>query len=135
MTRTTTAASTALFGLDIAGELHSAIAGAGGVTPATLIKRASRQRATAEPSNGTRVVEERISCRAIREEGGTEGKRTATISLLGASIVSGGARVVPELGDAIEILGERWEVTGAPAVDPVTAIYDCPCARAGQGAR
>lgn len=135
MTRTTTAASTSLFGLDIAGELAGAIADAGGVLAATLIKRTSRARATADLTNGTRITEERISCRAIRDEAGASGKRTATISLLGATILQDGARVVPEIGDAIEVLSERWEVTDAPTVDPATAIYDCPCARAGQGAR
>lgn len=135
MTRTTSNASTALFGLDIAGELAGAIADAGGVLAASLIKRTSRARATADLTNGTRIAEASIACRAIRDEAGASGKRTATISLLGATILQDGARVVPEIGDAIEILDERWEITGAPVVDAATAIYDCPCARAGQGAR
>lgn len=135
MTRTTTSASTALFGLDIAGELAGAITSAGGVTAAVLIKRTSRVRATADVTSGTRQTEQSIPCQAIRDEGGEAGKRTASIAILGATALLDGARVAPELGDAITILGEQWEVVGAPTVDAATAIYDCPCARVGQGSR
>jgi hypothetical protein len=128
--RSTTPASTKLFGIDIAGAVSSAIAGAGGVTPAVLIKRGPRVRATADPANGTRSTDTRIACRGIDER--RDGAHAVT--LLGASIVYQGARVVPEVGDAIEIGGYQVEV-GAVEVDPAAAAYTCTAAGAVRGQR
>ncbi len=128
--RTTTPASTKLFGIDIAGTLSSAISSAGGVTPATLIKRGPRVRATADPANGTRSTDTRIACRGIDER--KDGAHTVT--LLGASIVYQGARVVPEVGDAIEIGGYQVEV-GTVEVDPAAAAYTCTAAGAARSQR
>jgi hypothetical protein len=107
MTRTTTPASTKLFGLDIAGTAAGAIASAGGVTPAVLISRGPRVRATASPADGTRSIATRIACRAISSSRDADGQRLASVTLLGATILSAGARVVPEAGDEIRraILG------------------------------
>lgn len=128
--RSTTPASTKLFGLDIAGAVASAVASAGGVTPAVLIKRGPRVRATADPANGTRSTDTRIACRGIDER--KDGAHTVT--LLGASIVYQGARIVPEVGDAIEIGGYQVEV-GAVEVDPAAAAYTCTAAGAVRGQR
>lgn len=127
MTRTTTPASTKLFGLDIAGTVATAIAGAGGVTPAVLIKRGPRVRATADPAGGTRSTDTRIPCRAIVDSKDADGQRAASITLLGATILLAGARVIPEAGDAIEIRGETFEVGGVE-VDPAAATYTCTSA-------
>lgn len=128
--RSTTPASTKLFGLDLAGTVSSAITGAGGVTPAVLIKRGPRVRATADPANGTRSTDTRIPCQSIdeRKDGGH------AVTLLGASIVYQGARVVPEVGDAIEIRGATVEV-GAVEVDPACAAYTCTAAGAVRSQR
>lgn len=126
--RSTTPASAKLFGLDIAGTVSSAIAGAGGVTPAVLIKRGPRVRATADPANGTRSTETRIPCKAIASTRDADGKRLAEVTLLGASIVYQGARIVPEVGDAIEIRGEQLEIGAVPEVDPAAATYTCAAA-------
>lgn len=123
--RTTTPGSTLLFGLDIAGTVADAIGAAGGVTPAVLIKRGPRARATADPANGTRSTDTRIACRGIDER--KDGAHTVT--LLGASIVYQGARIVPEVGDAIEIGGYQVEV-GSVEVDPAAAAYTCTTAGA-----
>lgn len=123
--RTTTPGSTLLFGLDIAGTVADAIGAAGGVTPAVLIKRGPRARATADPANGTRSTDTRIPCQAIVDGSDAE----AAVTLLGASIVYQGARVVPEVGDAIEIGGYQVEV-GSVEVDPAAAAYTCTTAGA-----
>ena len=128
--RTTTPGSTLLFGLDIAGTVANAIGSAGGVTPAVLIKRGPRVRATADPASGTRSTDTRIPCQAIdeREDGGH------AVTLIGASIVYQGARVVPEVGDAIELRGYQLEV-GAVEVDPAAAAYTCAAAGAARSQR
>lgn len=126
--RATTPASTKLFGIDIAGTVSSAIASAGGVTPAVLIKRGPRVRATADPANGTRSTDTRIPCQAIVDGSDAE----AVITLLGASIVYQGARIVPEAGDAIEVRGRTMEIGERPEADPAAATYTCRAAGAAR---
>lgn len=123
--RTTTPASTKLFGIDIAGTLSSAISSAGGVTPAVLIKRTPGSRTSGSPAAGTNATEIRIPCQAIDER--KDGAHAVT--LLGASIVYQGARIVPEVGDAIEVRGATVEV-GAVEADPACAAYTCTAAGA-----
>ena len=72
----------------------------------------------------------RIACRGIDER--KDGAHTVT--LLGASIVYQGARVVPEVGDAIEIGGYQVEV-GTVEVDPAAAAYTCTAAGAARSQR
>jgi protein involved in polysaccharide export with SLBB domain len=126
--RTTTPGSTLLFGLDIAGTVADAIGAAGGVTPAVLIKRGPRARATADPANGTRSTDTRIPCQAIVDGSDAE----AAVTLLGASIVYQGARVVPEAGDAIEVRGRTMEIGERPEADPAAATYTCRAAGAAR---
>lgn len=126
--RTTTPASTKLFGLDIAGTLSSAISSAGGVTPAVLIKRTPGTRTSGNPAAGTNATEIRIPCQAIVDGSDAE----AAITLLGASIVYQGARVVPEAGDAIEVRGRTLEISERPEADPAAATYTCRAAGAAR---
>lgn len=126
--RTTTAASTRLFGLDIAGTLSSAISSAGGVTPAVLIKRTPGTRTSGNPAAGTNATEIRIPCQAIVDGSDAE----AAITLLGASIVYQGVRVVPEAGDAIEVRGRTMEIGERPEADPAAATYTCRAAGAAR---
>lgn len=126
--RTTTAASTRLFGLDIAGTLSSAISSAGGVTPAVLIKRTPGTRTSGSPAAGTNATEIRIPCQAIVDGSDAE----AAITLLGASIVYQGVRVVPEAGDAIEVRGRTMEIGERPEADPAAATYTCRAAGAAR---
>ena len=126
--RTTTPASTRLFGLDIAGTLSSAISSAGGVTSAVLIKRTPGTRTSGNPAAGTNATEIRIPCQAIVDGSDAE----AAITLLGASIVYQGARVVPEAGDAIEVRGRTMEIGERPEADPAAAAYTCRAAGAAR---
>lgn len=126
--RTTTPASTRLFGLDIAGTVSSAVAAAGGVTPATLIKRTPGTRTSGNPAAGTNATEIRIPCQAIVDGSDAE----AVITLLGASIIYQGARVVPEAGDAIEVRGRTMEIGERPEADPAAATYTCKAAGAAR---
>ena len=126
--RTTTPASTKLFGIDIAGTLSSAISSAGGVTSAVLIKRTPGTRTSGNPAAGTNATEIRIPCQAIVDGSDAE----AAITLLGASIVYQGARVVPEAGDAIEVRGRTLEIGERPEADPAAATYTCRAAGAAR---
>ena len=129
--RTTTPASTRLFGLDIAGTLSSAISSAGGVTSAVLIKRTPGTRTSGNPAAGTNATEIRIPCQAIVDGGGA-GAAITLITLLGASIIYQGARVVPEAGDAIEVRGRTMEIGERPEADPAAATYTCRAAGAAR---
>ena len=129
--RSTTPASTKLFGIDVAGTVAGAIASAGGVTPATLIKRGPRERQTADPAAGTRATETRVECQAVAGAEVRDGQRIVEATLLGASIVYAGTRVVPEAGDAIEIRGQQFEI-GPIEEDPAAATYTV---KAAAGAR
>lgn len=123
MTRTTTAASTKIAGLDLAGIVDRETQRAGLGMAATLHRRASRVVATADPAGGTRPIETEIPCRGIRSEVAKPGMRIVTVTLFGASIIDGGVRVIPETGDAVTIRGERFEITGPIEDDPAAATY------------
>lgn len=135
MSRTTTAASTKIAGLDLAGIVDREMQRAGLGMPATLHRRASRVVATADPAGGTRAIETAIPCRGIRDEAAKAGVRTVTVTLFGASIVADGARVIPEVGDAVTIRGERLEIVGPIEDDPAAATYTFAATVPGAGAR
>ena len=61
--------------------------------------------------------------------------RTVTVTLFGASIVADGARVIPEVGDAVTIRGERLEIVGPIEDDPAAATYTFAATVPGAGAR
>lgn len=123
-----------LFGIDLGTELAGAIDSAGGVTPATVTKRASRDRATSDTAGGTRALGTDYPCRVIVEETpGEAGKRMAEVTILAATLVdSAGDRIPPEFGDAITVFGEAWEIIAAPSGSAV-ATWACKVARTGRG--
>lgn len=123
-----------LFGIDLGAELASAIDSAGGVTPATLTKRATRDRATSDTAGGTRALGTAYPCRVIVEETpGEAGKRMAEVTILAATLVdSAGDRIPPEFGDAITVFGEAWEIIAAPSGSAV-ATWTCKVSRTGRG--
>lgn len=135
MSRTTTAASTKIAGLDMAGLIDRETKRAGLGMPATLHRRASRVVATADPAGGTRPIETEIPCRGIRSEVAKPGVRVVTVTLFGASIVLAGERVIPEVGDAVTIRGERLEIVGPIEDDPAAATYTFTATVPGAGAR
>ena len=123
-----------LFGIDLGAELASAIDSAGGVTLATLTKRVTRDRATADTAGGTRALGTAYPCRVIVEETpGEAGKRMAEVTILAATLVdSAGDRIPPEFGDAITVFGEAWEIIAAPSGSAV-ATWTCKVSRTGRG--
>ena len=132
--RTTTSADSMIAGIDLAKTLADALKGAQVPRPATLIKREPRERATGNTAGGTRSRVTEIPCSGIREETAKPGKREVTVTLLGATILLDGARVVPVPGDAVTIRGETFEII-AVEDDPVAAAYVCTCSAAGPGVR
>ena len=132
--RTTTSADSMLAGIDVAKALADALKGARVPKPATLLKREPRERATGNASGGTRSRVTEIPCSGIRDETASSGKREVTVTLLGATILLDGARVVPVPGDAVTIRGETFEII-AVEDDPVAAAYVCTCSAAGPGVR
>lgn len=124
-----------LFGIDLGAELASAIGSAGGATPVTLIKRASRDRATADTAGGTRAIGTSYECSAIvSETPGAAGRRGSEVSILAATLLdASGHRIPPEYGDAVLVRGESWEIVAAPSADPAAALWTCQVARTGRG--
>lgn len=132
--RTTTAASTMIGGIDLAGQLASGMAAAKVGEAASLVMRTSRQRETANLAGGTRTKETRVPCRGIRDEVAKDGARVVTVTLFGASIVLAGERVIPLQGDAVTIRGETFEIV-AVEDDPAAGAYVCTCSAIGTGPR
>ena len=122
-------------GLDLAAVVDRETSAAGLGMAATLHRRTSRVTATSEPASGTRPIETAIPCRGIRSEVAKPGVRVVTVTLFGASIVADGARVIPEVGDAVTIRGERLEIVGPIEDDPAAATYTFAATVPGAGAR
>lgn len=132
--RTTTAASTELFDIDIAGELADGMEDAGGLLDATLVKRPSGTRTAGAIAGGTNATSTSLPCKGSRKEVAADGKREVTVSLLGASILSGTDRVVPEPGDDVTVGGETFEIVEVKH-DRAAAMYTCICHAPGPGVR
>jgi len=113
-----------LFGLDLAGIVSGALQSAGGLTAIVLLKRTPREVETASPAHGSRSITTRIEGRGTFEGG--------KVLLLGASLVSAGARVVPEEGDAIEVAGVAYEINGPIEGDPAGASWSFAVAGPGR---
>lgn len=123
-----------LAGIDVAKVLADSLKAARVPQPATLLKREPRERATGDLAGGTRSRVTEIPCSGIRDESAKAGRRTATVVLLGATILLDGARVVPVPGDAVTIRGETFEIAEVED-DPTSAAYVCTCGTVGPGVR
>jgi hypothetical protein len=130
--RSTTAASTKLFGVDIAGEIGRALGPI--LQAATLTKYTTGSRTALSLAAGTNSTTTAITCRGFRDEKAEAGGRDVTVVLLGSTITNAGVRVVPEPGDTVTIQGETHAVT-AVEHDPAAATYTCTCGGAGPGMR
>lgn len=134
--RSTTAAGTRLFGIDIAGEVSSGIASAGGALDATLTKRTAGTRTALDLAGGTNPVQTAYACKGFRSESAGAGARVLTVRLLGATILNGTDRIVPEPGDLITIGGETRAISTEPGSvkhDAAAAVYTCTCGGPGPG--
>ena len=117
-----------LFGIDIAGLVNDAIAGAGGVLPATLHKRTPASRTAGSLTGGLNVTYVDHACRGFMErktsqammEGALVIRSGERVSILGASLPAG---VVPEAQDDVTIEGARYKVRGVRDRDPAAALY------------
>lgn len=122
-----------LFGIDIAAEVASGIAGAGGVLDATLIKVTPGARIGGNLAGGTNPTTTSHACKGFMEKqdqtsGGsfleiTPGNLTReerrTVYILGASIADG---AVPLGGDRVTIEGGTYQVVQVSR-DPAGAVY------------
>lgn len=116
-----------LFGVDIAGEIGSALGPE--LLAATLHKQSAGTRTPGSLTGGNNPTEVDYSARGIIEDydddriDGTvilQGDRR--ILLLGSTIASS---QVPSQGDAITIEGTRYEIVGPVKRDPAAASYVC----------
>ncbi len=117
-----------LFGLDIAGIVNSAIAGAGGVLSGTLIKTAPGTRTSGSLAGGTNPVETTHTFKGFIDKGSetrfagqlqtVDGE---VVSILGASLLNG---VVPEVNDKITIEGAEYELVRLLRRDPGAALFE-----------
>lgn len=121
-----------LFGIDLAATVAQGFRAAGGLTPIVLIKRTPREVATATPAHGSRSLTTRIEGRGTFEPADDNGAAGGTVLLLGAELVSAGARVVPEEGDAVEIAGAVYEIAGKIEGDPAGASWTFSVAGPGR---
>lgn len=132
--RKTTAATTRIGGLDLAGQIAAGMKAAKVGEAATLLKRTSRVPETGNIAGKTRVKETQIPCRGLRKEVMKNGQRVVTVSLFGASILIGSDRIVPVPGDAVTIRGETFQIE-AVKDDPAAAVYRCTTTTVGTGPR
>ena len=121
-----------LFGLDLAGIVAGALQSAGGLTEIVLLKRTPREVETASPAHGSRSITTRIEGSGTFEPADASGRAGGKVLLLGASLVSAGARVVPEEGDAVEIAGAVYEIAGKIEGDPAGASWTFAVAGPGR---
>lgn len=132
-----------LFGLDIAGIVSDALATAGGLPVATLIKVTPGTRTAGDLAGGTNATTARYPTTGIAEPGSdrdfsagagwqaTERAR-CTISLVGKALTDAG--VAPAVDDQIEIANaqgvvETWtiKVQDPDGRDPAAAMYVSIC--------
>lgn len=130
--RTTTPASTKVFGIDIAGTLSSAISSAGGVTPAVLIKRTPRHTHQRRPRGRNERDRDPHPCQAIVDGGGA-GAAITLITLLGASIISRARGSFPRPATRSRCAGDDGD-RRAPEADPAAAEHHLPGRGRGAGA-
>lgn len=121
-----------LFGLDLAGIVSGALQSAGGLTEIALLKRTPREVETALPAHGSRSITTRIEGRGTFEAADSGGRAGGKVLLLGASLVTAGARVAPEEGDAIEVAGVAYEIAGPIEGDPAGASWSFAVAGPGR---
>ena len=122
-----------LFGTDIARLLYDGILQSGGLLSATLIKTIIQR----DPADVLKnITTDRrypahgfIDNRSDEYRAGTlvrEGGQF--VSILGASLPSG---IIPRSGDAIEIEGQTFRISGVPQRDPAAALYRCAVVETG----
>lgn len=137
MARTTTAAGTRIFKRDLAGMIGRKLGP--NAMDATLTKRVKGTRTSGAQAAGTNPTTTAYTCKGFRSEEATPGGRTITARLLGATILSGTDRVVPEPGDLVTIGGETFEIAGDAAGkvkhDGASACYICVGSLPGPGRR
>lgn len=121
-----------LFGIDLAATVAQGLRSAGGLTEIVLLKRTPREVETASPAHGSRSITTRIAGRGTFEAADASGRAGGKVLLLGASLVSAGARVVPEEGDAIEVAGVAYEIDGPIEGDPAGASWSFAVAGPGR---
>lgn len=124
------AANLQIFGVDLAGEIASAFDGL--LFAATLVKYTAGTRTAGSLASGTNPTTTSYTCQGFRDETAELGKRKPVVTLLGATILSGSDRVVPEPGDRVTIQGETHAIVEVEH-DPAGATYTCTCAAAGPG--
>ena len=122
----------ALFGLDIAGIVSDAIAGAGNLRPATLVKVTPGTRTVGSLSTGTNPTQASYTTQGVFEpttKGDWNGsswdmtrREVGTVTLLGKPLTAAG--VVPEAGDLVTIEGATYSIS-AVSRDPSAASYTC----------
>ncbi len=121
-----------LFGIDLAATVAQGLRSAGGLTEIALLKRTPREVETASPAHGSRSITTRIEGSGTFEPADASGRAGGKVLLLGASLVSAGARVVPEEGDAIEVAGVAYEIDGTIDGDPAGASWSFAVAGPGR---
>ena len=121
-----------LFGIDLAATVAQGLRSAGGLTEIVLLKRTPREVETASPAHGSRSITTRIEGSGTFEPADASGRAGGKVLLLGASLVSAGARVVPEEGDAIEVAGVAYEINGTIDGDPAGASWSFAVAGPGR---
>ena len=118
-----------LFGIDIAKVVNDAIASAGGVLDATLIKVTAGTRTAGSLTSGTNPTESPLRCKGFYDDAQKSRfpntlvqKDTRIAAILGASVPG---RVAPEPGDKITLENETSEVLEILERDPASALYLC----------
>lgn len=116
-----------LFGLDIAGIVNDAIAGAGGVRPGTLTKTTPGTRTPgsltggSNPTTTTHSFNGFTETKEVRRTGQVGASSMAVVAILGASVTPA---ATPEVNDTALIDGVTYTLVELLKGDPAGAVFE-----------